>query len=524
MAKAALPNEVDVTVKNNVTKIILPVKSITIKLGNNSVNGHLEKLWLYNNENEAKERKNEVLLSPKKTYEDEGKQYPALYELELKGKAPSEVFIKVQVDAMGESRPNALLKLDWSKAKLISKIDNEEDSKEKKDDYGIKIKKISKTIGEINRDLENRLKNKDLHGYRVFDIKAFDKDGKEVTNTKKMVKVAINLSDLGFTEKQLKKLEIYNNHKNEILEIKEYKIEDEKLSFEADKFSEFIIASIKDSVKPGQDSVKPDQDPVKPGQDSVKPNQDNKKPGKASQETPKIITDVKKMSDLLKLEDGKYYIKISMYKLNRKDLSMGDGSVDHIALLEKENGKLFITLTFKGLKVGNKLGYLGSLKYYDEGYAYDKDGKPQGSLIEGDVLETQEDKSSPKVVRIPLVKTAIEDETGFIPLNVFVPVMEEIGLSTGNKGMGVQNVLLKLDLSKIEKYDESKAPYLKDRTEKTDDRQDKNNKSKGSNIGGLKKTKKGPNTSDSFRLEYALLTLSACLILVFVLKKVKGKR
>ncbi|MFQ9440507.1 MAG: hypothetical protein ACLR13_05230 [Acutalibacteraceae bacterium] len=46
----------------------------------------------------------------------------------------------------------------------------------------------------------------------------------------------------------------------------------------------------------------------------------------------------------------------------------------------------------------------------------------------------------PDQVKFPLVADALADPDGYVPLHVFVPVMEDI-----SEGTGDQDVLLKLD-------------------------------------------------------------------------------
>ena len=95
------------------------------------------------------------------------------------------------------------------------------------------------------------------------------------------------------------------------------------------------------------------------------------------------------------------------------------------------------------------MGYLGKLSYYDEGYTYSNgnDGYIRGVLKEAEVLSRQQgEESAPNVVRFPYVKTAREDASGYIPLHVFVPVMESI-----SRGTGDQDVYLKLNLETTKK-------------------------------------------------------------------------
>ena len=161
-----------------------------------------------------------------------------------------------------------------------------------------------------------------------------------------------------------------------------------------------------------------------------------------------------------KLEDGIYKINLSMLKVNRKDPSMAGGAVNSVAKLEVVNGEYYLTLDFKGMTITNKFGYLSKLWYYDDGYTYDNSGEPQGKLVEAETLTTQknadgtdvidiyndENNLYPDLVKIKLVDTALNDEDGYVPLRVMVPIMEAIA-----KGNGEHNVLMKLEWDSLTK-------------------------------------------------------------------------
>ncbi len=159
-----------------------------------------------------------------------------------------------------------------------------------------------------------------------------------------------------------------------------------------------------------------------------------------------------------KLKDGIYKINLSMLKINRKDPSMAGGAVNSIAKLEVVNGEYYLTLDFKGMTITNKYGYLSKLWYYDDGYTYDKNGEPQGKLTEAETLTTQknadgtdvidmyndENNLYPDLIKIKLTDTALNDEDGYVPLRVMVPIMEAIA-----KGNGEHNVLMKLEWDSV---------------------------------------------------------------------------
>ena len=183
--------------------------------------------------------------------------------------------------------------------------------------------------------------------------------------------------------------------------------------------------------------------------------------------------DVSDALDFANLADGVYTVNVDMYKLDRTSLSMSNDAINHEVELEVKNGEYFLTFDFKGLKYLGKFGYLGFLKYYENGYTYSKWGSPEGTLAEGTVLTTQKnadgsdvydefnstDSSSklfdglyPDKVQIKYVQTARDDIDGYIPLQVFVPVMESIAA-----GNGTQDVLAKVDKASLAKKDAQAA-------------------------------------------------------------------
>ena len=102
------------------------------------------------------------------------------------------------------------------------------------------------------------------------------------------------------------------------------------------------------------------------------------------------------------------------------------------------------------MKSGTTNGYLGSLSYYDDGYTY-SGAKVNGTLVAGNVVDYQtgvDGNQYPNHVTVKFVKQAREDSDHFIPLQVFVPVMEEIAADCGT-----QDVLAKYDPSTVQKLD-----------------------------------------------------------------------
>ena len=168
------------------------------------------------------------------------------------------------------------------------------------------------------------------------------------------------------------------------------------------------------------------------------------------------------------LEDGVYSVYGEMIKTNREEKSMSNDAINHYIKLTVEDGKYYLNMDFHGLAYLNKFGYLAELSYYDDGYTYGQYGTIEGTRIAATVLSTQknadgsdlydefnqtggsyEGKLYPDQIKFPLVADALADEEGYVPLHVFVPVMEDISAGTGD-----QDVLLKLDWSTLTKTTE----------------------------------------------------------------------
>lgn len=158
------------------------------------------------------------------------------------------------------------------------------------------------------------------------------------------------------------------------------------------------------------------------------------------------------------LADGVYSINADMIKMDRVSKSMADNAINHTVKLEVIDGKYFVTLDFRGITIENRFGYLKNLSYYADGYTYGQYGTVEGTLVPAEVLSTQKDSDGkdvidqyndannlyPDLVRIKLVPQAIADADGYVPLHVFVPIMEAIAAGNGD-----QDVLMKLDWSTL---------------------------------------------------------------------------
>lgn len=157
--------------------------------------------------------------------------------------------------------------------------------------------------------------------------------------------------------------------------------------------------------------------------------------------------------DIKNLKDGIYSITGTMVKIDKTTASMSDEAIGHTIKLTVKDGAYAVTLNFKGLAVGNQFGYLSELKYFTTGYSTDSYGAPSGKLEAVTVDSYQENEDGtrvsdslgtdyPKQVTFPLISEALKD--GYVPLQVFVPIMDSI-----SAGSGTQAVYLKLDLDSV---------------------------------------------------------------------------
>ncbi|MCD8354999.1 MAG: NEAT domain-containing protein [Clostridia bacterium] len=177
------------------------------------------------------------------------------------------------------------------------------------------------------------------------------------------------------------------------------------------------------------------------------------------------------IQDITNLADGVYSLTGTMVKVDRETLSMCNDSINHTIKLTVKDGKYFITMDFKGLTVGDKLGYLGQLFYYKTGYTVDKYGNPTGDTTavtvesvqkyeDGTVVTDTYGTNYPDVVSFELIPEALED--GFVPLQVVVPIMEKVAA-----GAGTQPVYLKLDWTSL-KSTTTDDPNFTDTTDTND--------------------------------------------------------
>ncbi len=170
------------------------------------------------------------------------------------------------------------------------------------------------------------------------------------------------------------------------------------------------------------------------------------------------------------LEDGVYAVNGSMVKIDKASASMANEAINHTIKLTVKDGHYYITLDFQGLSINSFFGYLSELKYFASGYTLDRYGAPQGELKGVNVDSYQKDSGDalisdnfgtnyPNQVTFELISEALDN--GYVPLQVFVPIMESI-----SAGSGTQPVYLKLNWSTLKKAD-ADSPEFSDNQNNT---------------------------------------------------------
>ena len=140
---------------------------------------------------------------------------------------------------------------------------------------------------------------------------------------------------------------------------------------------------------------------------------------------------------------------------------MANKAFNHKICLTVKKGNYYLTLDFQGLNMNSQFGYLSKMKYFQTGYKLDRYGAPKGTLKNVTVESYQKDTKGKKVqdsfgtnypdkVTFPLIKEALNQ--GYVPLQVFVPIMESI-----SPGSGTQAMFLKLDLSSVKAVTSTKV-------------------------------------------------------------------
>lgn len=148
------------------------------------------------------------------------------------------------------------------------------------------------------------------------------------------------------------------------------------------------------------------------------------------------------------LSDGIYKVDAKMLKTNGKDESMANDAIVHKAKLTVKDGKYYVTLNFKALNIplsGQTFhGYLNKIQYLENGEAKDVTVDQVQKNTNGEVVTDELGTNYPDIVTFPITEEVME--TGIVPMQVFVPMMDSI-----MPGMGTQKMNLSLDLSSLVK-------------------------------------------------------------------------
>ena len=172
---------------------------------------------------------------------------------------------------------------------------------------------------------------------------------------------------------------------------------------------------------------------------------------------------------LATLSDGVYKVNGEMLKVNKVENSMSNNAINHNIKLTVKDGVVYANMNFNGMNISTFRGYLKNLSYYNTGYETDKWGNPVGDLTpvtvdslqkfsDGSLFSDDFGKEYPNDVSFPLIPEAFQGEN-YIPMQVFVPVMEAI-----TAGSGTQNVYLKLDYSTLQKTTDDDKDFAEQET------------------------------------------------------------
>lgn len=142
------------------------------------------------------------------------------------------------------------------------------------------------------------------------------------------------------------------------------------------------------------------------------------------------------------LSDGIYKIDAKMLKATGSDTSMANDAITHKVKMTVKNGQYSLTLNLKAMNItlaGKEIhGFLKDIKYLDNGVAKNVTVESVQKDTNGVVVKDDFGTNYPDIVTFPMIDSAVE--TGVVPMQVQVPVMESI-----SQGSGTQKVNLKVD-------------------------------------------------------------------------------
>ena len=496
MANDVVNGSANVTIKNGNATYSLPVKA----RNQNNIIGHLLRLWNIPGTDAptgapADYEIDSQLAAITKTVKEEGidgtkAEYGSEFTFTRSSTGEDYFYVRVDVDAMGEDHQSAKLVPDWSKASWLGEAqDSEEDKKDddkkeddkkeddKKDDSG---KEDDKKEDDKKEDTDDSKTDVSKAGRYVLDVQLWNAYAdqasmgnvafKEVEDllisdgkghyTLHVATKPVSVADITTAITEMAQIDgspveivktagfttntTYDGMAHDLTYIQEF-------ALEVEEGQEYVNMKMKvpytpmDAVGASTDGwlycrLKINWDSALQVADDYELKHDTED---GKDETP----------DTNKLADGVYAIKGNMVKVDKTSVSMSDNAISHTIKLTVKEGKYYLTMNFRGLKIGQQLGYLSQLKYFTTGYSLDSYGNPQGSLAEvtvdsyqknedGSLVSDQYGSNYPDEVTFELIPEALKD--GYVPLQVFVPVMDAI-----SEGTGTQPVFLKLDWDSI---------------------------------------------------------------------------
>ena len=261
-------------------------------------------------------------------------------------------------------------------------------------------------------------------------------------------------------------------------ELQEVIAEAESYLSKTDVYTESSLSSLKSAIEKAQDVY----DNASASQDMV-----DKQVSNLQSAISELVELSNEDLDKDSLADGIYSIYGEMVKTDKSTESMSNNAINHTVKLTVKDGKYYITMNFNGLQYAGQYGYLKDLQYFLTGYTTNQYGVPQGDLadVTSDSYQTDSDGNRisdsfgtdyPDYVTFELIPEALED--GFVPLQVFVPIMESIA-----DGTGTQAVYLKLDWSSL-KLTEADDPDFEDDGNNDNNNDNNNNNNNGNGNGG----------------------------------------
>ncbi len=452
MGDAAIEKPLGVVIKNGKASLKISFTSLTIKLGAIKYKGYLGELnYLTYSDDDVPTGSEAIYPTTVDEYYDEydsfndpqngtdsymmslvEKRYPKKLSMPVEVN-DSEIWVQVYVPVMesineGGGRQYARLQLDWSTLTKIKDLDKEE---------------LEKTDTTQLQSIINRAKSclKQTDTYKTSAL-------------------------LGLQEKIFKAESVLNNTNSTQSEI--------------DDQTNTLIYAIGNLEK-------------------IEVVETTQKSEEKSSESESASNNVSKLNKN-KLANGTYSITGKMVKTDKKTASMSNEAINHNIKLTVKNNKYYITMSFTGMAINSQFGYLGQLKYFATGYKIDKYGNPTGTTKktkintyqkneDGSLVKDAYGTNYPCQVTFPLIQEAIND--GFVPLQVFVPIMEGI-----SKGTGTQPVFLKIDWQTLTKTDKNDKKF-KSTTNKKKNESTTNNTESRSSILDMQSSLPQINNSDN---------------------------